>query len=169
MLKKIVTASLLATIITLLMGWIATFFIPVTIDQADLGIGSPKISQQKPYYTKEELERNSKEAEDQWRQAVKKLSEQSKIQFYQRERLASAWFTWIPWLVLPFLLHLRPCPIELLALSMPALSTIVGILHPYELACILVAFVAGEIVKYFRYTQARRSEKRSAPGGLGPF
>ena len=75
MLKKIVTASLLATIITLLMGWIATFFIPVTIDQADLGIGSPKISQQKPYYTKEELERNSKEAEGQWRQAVKKLSE----------------------------------------------------------------------------------------------
>lgn len=136
------------------MGLIASFFIPVSIDMADVGIAPPEKSQQKPYYTNEEMERNSKEAEDRWRQAVKKLSEQSRSQFYQRERLASAWFTWLPWLILPFFLHPRPRWIETTALGLPFVLTIFGILHPYELACIFVAIVVGETVKYFRNKQA---------------
>jgi hypothetical protein len=150
---KIAKRSLLATIITLFMGLIASFFVPTSINMADLGIDPPQASPQKPYYTKEELERNNKEAEDRWRRAVKRLSEQSKSQFYQRERLASAWFTWIPWLILPFFLNMRPQWIEMTALGIPLLTTIVEILHPYELASILVAFLLGEILKYFRYKE----------------
>ena len=160
MLRKAVTASLLATLVTLLLGFIATIFIPMKIDMADLGIEPPKNSHQRPYFTKEELEENNKEAEALWRQAVKKLSEQPKSQFYQRERLASAWFTWIPWLILPFVLHIRSRWIEMSALSIPALSTILGILHPYELVCIMVAFVIGEIVKHVRYKRCRADEAK---------
>lgn len=148
--KKVFIGSVLATLVTLLLGIIATFFIPMTIDTVDLGIEPLKNSHQRPYFTKEELEQSNKEAEARWRQAVEKLSKQSRAQFYQRERLASAWFTWIPWLILPFALRIRSRWIELSALSIPILLTILRILHPYELTFIVIAFGISEVVKYFR-------------------
>ena len=155
---RILKYAVVASFVTLLMGFVASFMFPVKIDMASLGLEEPPKVERKPYYTKEEMDQADREGEERSRQVRKKLSEQPKSYHYQQDRLAGWWLTWIPWLILPFVLSRRPIWIEAIAIAIPCLGTFVGLLHPYELACITVAFFTGQLLKYLLYRDVRKSE-----------
>ena len=145
---KILKYALLAGFVTLVMGVVASFVFPVEVDLESLGIAQPPKVERKPYYTKEEMDQADREREELLRQVKKKLNEQKRSVYFRQERLAGWWLTWIPWLILPFVLSRRPIWIEAIAIAIPCLGTLFGVLHPYELACIITAFFAGESFKY---------------------
>ena len=155
---RILKYALLTGLVTLVMGVVASFVFPVEVDLESIGIAQPPKVERKPYYTKEEMDQADREGEELLRQVKKKLNEQKRSAYFRQERLAGWWLTWIPWLILPFVLSRRPIWIEAIAIAIPCLGTFVGLLHPYELACITVAFFTGQLLKYLLYRDVRKSE-----------
>jgi hypothetical protein len=114
----------------------------------DLGLEEQSKQEPKTRYTKEELDRAEREAKERVKLVAKKLGEKPRSYLYMKDRLATWWFTWLPWLLLPFFLSTRSTWSDIIALGIPSLATLFGFIHPYELVCVCLAFYAGFSLKH---------------------
>lgn len=154
--------ALIASLVTLFMGFAASFMFPVKVDLASLGMDDSAQVERKLYYTEQELDKADREGEERLKQVKKRLSEKGSFYHSRRARLSGWWLTWITWLILPLTLPRRPRWSEGIALAIPCLGTLFGILLPYELSCIVVAFSSGELFKYFLFRDNLLRVHRSA-------
>lgn len=133
---KLLLASVLATVLSVMIGLVASTIIPYKLEpsrQSGLPPGN---------LTMEDVEKARIETE----KRIQELKAMPSSQDFLLSRQSGEWITWLPWLLLPLLVPVRRFLGGMALLFLPSVATAFGIFMPIELALFAASLVIGAVL-----------------------
>lgn len=152
---RIALVSLAAIALSYVLGLVLGTFIPVTAHDPDCLPQQVKKTEPKGYYTTEELNRAEADAKKRIECLREKTKEKSAHQFMLEAREAGKWFTWLPWLAVPFLARLRSYGTAFAPITALIALAALGIFQTVEAGLSIAALAVGFMFMQRKDTNAQ--------------
>jgi len=140
---KLITYSVIAAILSIVLGVLLARGIPVEIPGSNSSL--PPVTSLKPGpYTMEELERARADMEARIEQQRQEDNKKPRLQAYDELRAGGGmWLTWLPWLLLPFVVRLKSYKLAVVPLLIVVACTITRLLLPLEFLLCSASVMVG--------------------------
>lgn len=140
---KLLGFSFIGLVATMLIGMFAGTMIPeyVNLDTGDVveKLSAPR----NRHYAKEEMDKADREFDQKIKQFIKREKEKPPYKFLREARRSGVLFSWLPWILIPWLGRAKKIQHVLFLAVFPALGFVSGLLYPIELLLCLSAMLLG--------------------------
>jgi hypothetical protein len=141
---KVLAASAIATACSFVMAIVMAMFVPVVIEGTNVGARPPE----QRTYTLEELNRAEEEAKARMKARMEDKSFENHAKILRSMQRPAIWISWLPWLLLPFVVPLTRVVHVTLVLAFPGLLVVSTTAPPEVLAVFAVALGVGAGVRH---------------------
>lgn len=141
---SVVLASGMATLCSLVMAFVMATFVPSVLEGTDINARPPE----QRLYTMEELDRAEKEMKAEIKAEEEDKSFEARARVFRSIQRPALWISWLPWILLPFVLSLSSFIQVVLALTFPALMVATTTAPPEEIGVFAVAIAVGMGIRH---------------------
>ncbi len=139
--------GMIATAITITLTFVVAVFLPGPAVTTSGSVDKEKIRAGQ-IYSREEIEKFEREMKERITKVDKESVHMTPKYLFTLVRRNYWWCTWIPWLLLPFLVKFKPRSIEPLLIILPVVAVaLFGWVLPIEVGASVAALLIGMVIK----------------------